>query len=78
MNEVSSWTNSQIFSNAYWWMKIIFISIPISLKFIPKGPIDNKSALLQVMAWCRTGDKPLPDPVHQRIYAAPGGDDLKY
>ena len=35
----------------------------ISLKFVPKGPIDNKSTLDQVMAWCRTGDKPLPEPI---------------
>ena len=39
------------------------IPIPISLKFIPRSPIDNKSALLQVMAWRRTGDKPLPEPM---------------
>ena len=26
-----------------------------------KGPIDNKSVLVQVMAWHRTGDKPLPE-----------------
>ena len=45
------------------WMKIFFISIRISMKFDPKGPIDNKAALFQVMAWCRTGDKPLPEPV---------------
>ena len=37
------------------------ISIKISLKFVPEGPIDNKSALVQVMAWRRTGDKPLPE-----------------
>ena len=36
------------------------ISILISLKFLPKGPIDNKSALVQVIAWHQTGDKPLP------------------
>ena len=35
------------------------ISIKISLKFVPKGPINNKSALIQIMAWCRSGDKPL-------------------
>ena len=35
------------------------ISIPISLNFVPKGPIENKFALVQVMAWRRTGDKPL-------------------
>ena len=39
------------------------ISIKISFKFVPKGPIDNKSALVQVMAWRRTGDKPLPEPM---------------
>ena len=39
------------------------ILIKISLKFVPKVPIDNKSALVQVMAWRRTGDKPLPEPM---------------
>ena len=40
-----------------------FISIQISLKFVPRGPIDNKPAFVQVMAWRRTGDKPLPEPI---------------
>ena len=39
------------------------ISIRISLKFVPKGSIDNKSALVQVMACRLTGDKPLPEPM---------------
>ena len=39
------------------------ISIKISRKFVPEGPIDNKSALVRVMAWRRTGDKPLPEPM---------------
>ena len=40
------------------------ILIEISLKFVPKRLIDNKAALVQVMAWRRTGDKPLrPDPM---------------
>ena len=43
------------------------ISIQISLKFVPKGPTDNKSALVQVMAWSRTGDKPLPEPMRTRF-----------
>ena len=38
-----------------------YISIRISLKFVPKGTIDNKIALVQVMAWRRTGDKPLSE-----------------
>ena len=41
----------------------VWISITISLKFIPKGPIDYKSARVQVMAWHRTGEKPLPESI---------------
>ena len=37
------------------------IPIQISLKFVPSSPIDNEAALVHVMAWCRTGDKPLPE-----------------
>ena len=37
--------------------------ILISLKFVPKCPIDNDSALVQVTAWRRAGDKPLPEPM---------------
>ena len=29
------------------------ILIQISLKFVSKGPIDKKSAFLEVMAWCQ-------------------------
>ena len=39
----------------------VWISITISLKFIPKGPINYNSALVQVVAWHRTGEKPLPE-----------------
>ena len=39
------------------------ISIQISLKFVPRSPIVNKQALVQVMARRRTGDKPLPEPM---------------
>ena len=37
------------------------IPIQTSLRYVPRGPIDNNLALVQVMAWCRTGDKPLPE-----------------
>ena len=39
------------------------ILIQISLKFVPKGPIDNNSVLVQVMASRRSGDKPFPEPL---------------
>ena len=29
------------------------------MKIVHKGPIDSKSALVQVMAWRRTDDEPL-------------------
>ena len=37
------------------------ISIKISLKFAPKGPISNIPSLVQIMAWRRPGDKPLTE-----------------
>ena len=39
----------------------VCISIKISLKFVPKGPINNIAALVQIMAWRRPGDKPLSE-----------------
>ena len=39
------------------------ISIKISLKFVPKGPINNNPALVQIMAWRWSGDKPLSEPM---------------
>ena len=39
------------------------ISIKISLKFVPKGPINNIPALVQIMAWRRPGAEPLSEPM---------------
>ena len=39
------------------------ISINISLKFVPKVPINNIPAMVQIMAWRRPGDKPLSEPM---------------
>ena len=33
----------------------------ISLKFVPKGQMNNIPALVQIMAWRLPGDKPLPE-----------------
>ena len=41
----------------------VYISINISLKFVPKGPINNIPALVPIMAWRRSGDKPLSEPM---------------
>ena len=40
----------------------VLISIKISLKFVPKGPMNDIPALVQIMAWRRPGDKPLSEP----------------
>ena len=37
--------------------------IKISLKFVPKDPINNIPSLVQIMAWCRPGNKPLSEPM---------------
>ena len=42
---------------------LLCILIQISLKFVPKGLNDNKTALVQVMSWRRTGNKPLFEPM---------------
>ena len=51
-------TFKRIFFNENVW-----ISIKISLTFVPKGPIHNIPALVQIMAWRRPGDKPLSEPM---------------
>ena len=37
----------------------VWILIKISLKFVPKGPIINIPALVQIMGWRRPGNKSL-------------------
>ena len=41
----------------------VWILLKISLKFVPKGPINNIPSLVQVMTWRRPGDKPLSEPM---------------
>ena len=41
----------------------VWIPTKISLKFVPKGPINNIPALVQIMAWRRPGDKSLSEPM---------------
>ena len=45
----------------------VWISINISLKYVPRGPINNIPTLVQVMAWRRPGDKPLSEPMMVRL-----------
>ena len=47
--------------------KCIFLNgnccMKFSLKFVPQGPINNIPALVQIMAWCQSGDMPLSKPM---------------
>ena len=67
LNTLRPGRNEQHFAD-YIFKRIFFnenvwISIKISLKFVPKGPINNIPALVQIMAWRRSGDKPLSEPM---------------
>ena len=41
----------------------VYISFKISLTFVPKGPVNNIPALVQIMACRRPGDKSLTEPM---------------
>ena len=51
------------FSNAFSWMKMFKFRLRFHWSFFLKGPINNIPALVQIMAWRRPGDKPLPEPM---------------
>ena len=51
-----------IFLNEKEW-----ISLRISLKFVPKDRINNIPSLVQIMAWRRPGDKPLSEPMMVKL-----------
>ena len=57
MAAISQTTFSSVFS----WMKSFEFKKKNLLKFVPKGPISNIPALVLIMAWRRTGDKPLSE-----------------
>ena len=51
-----------IFFNENFWISFVIIQ-----KFIPNSQVDNRAALVQVLACCQTGNKPLPEPMLLRI-----------
>ena len=59
----------------------VWVSIKISLKFVHKGPVNNMSALVQIMVWRRSGDKPISETMmvwftDAGIYASLGLNEL--
>ena len=61
-----------VFGHSIWFQ--------ISLKFVPKGPVDNKPALVQIMAWLANSRQAIvwknADPVHDAYMRHWGGDEL--
>ena len=55
--------SQRTFSNASPWMKSFVSWFKFHLNLFLTFPIDNKWALVQVMAWRRIGDKPLHEPM---------------
>ena len=66
LNTLRSWQNGCHFADdifkCIFFNESVWISIKISLKFVPKVPTDNKSTLVHVMVWHWT-DKSLPEPI---------------
>ena len=67
INSLRPRQNGRLFADDV--IKCIFLNenvrilIKNSLKFVPKGPINNIPALVQIMAWRCPGDKPLSEPM---------------
>ena len=55
------------FWNVFSWMKMFEFGLKFHWKLISKGPINNILALVQIMAWRRSGDKPLYEPMLVRL-----------
>ena len=54
---------SQNIFKCNFWNENAWISLEISLKFIPKDLLKNIPPLVQIMAWCRRCDIPLSEPM---------------
>ena len=55
-------TLSPLFSIRHFQMhENVWISTKISLKFVPEGPINNIPALIPIMVWRQSCDKPLSE-----------------
>ena len=67
INSTSPEQNSRHFADDIF--KCIFLNVKvrilirISVKFVPKGPVDIESTLIQVMAWRQIGDKSLHETI---------------
>ena len=59
----SQWTKWSPFRECIFANDKFCILVKISLKLLPKGPVDNNLVMVVVMACRRIDDKPLPEPM---------------
>ena len=71
INSLRLWQNRHRFADDIFKWNFLsendWILTYISLKFVPKGPISNIPALVQVMAWGPTDDKPISEPMMTQL-----------
>ena len=70
-------TNWPPFSNAC-YLDVFVIQTKLVSNFTEACQAGNKSPLVQVMAWSRTGTKTSPEPVHLRWYTSPWHNMFRY
>ena len=58
------------FSNTFLEWKLLHFDWNFTEVFFPEGPNNDKSALVQVVAWHLTCNKPLPEPMLTKISSA--------
>ena len=64
LNRLNLWQNNHHFTDIFEYIFLnenVAILIKISLKFVPRDPINNDPALVQIMAWCLINAKPLSE-----------------
>ena len=67
-----------IFKGIFFWENC-WVSIQISLKFIPKGSSNNKLVLVESMTWCQADNKALSEAMMAQFtdtYESPGLNEL--
>ena len=67
VNTLGSIQNGRHFADHIFLNENVCVSFKISLKIFPKFRINNIPALVQIMAWRRSGDKPLSEPMMLKL-----------
>ena len=81
INPLTHWGRDEMNNISQTTFSMKMLEFRISLKFVPKGPINNILALVQIMAWCPSGMVPLSEPMMVSLsthICVPGPQWVKY